>query len=133
MTAYLIDTNHAAKFMADKVMLQTRLAPHRNDREQFYTCITVLGELYFAAHASQRRTQNLRNIITLLHHIPVLEFDKPAAQEYGRIKAELKAKGRPIPGTDVQIAAIARLHDLIILTSDHHFNFVDGLRIESWL
>jgi len=72
-------------------------------------------------------------IDTLLDHIPVLRFDRAAAEEYGRIKAELKAKGRPIPGTDAQIAAVARLHGLVVLTSDRHFVFVDGLQAESWL
>jgi tRNA(fMet)-specific endonuclease VapC len=56
-----------------------------------------------------------------------------AAEEYGRIRAELKAKGRPIPGTDAQIAAVARLHDLTVLSTDHHFQYVDNLRVESWL
>jgi len=127
----LIDTNHAVQIMADQTMLSTRLGPEQNARDQFFTCITVLGELYFAAFASQRREQNLRNLNALLEHIPVLRFDRSAAEEYGRIKAELKVKGRPIPGTDAQIAAIARLHDLVVLTSDRHFAFVDKLQVES--
>jgi tRNA(fMet)-specific endonuclease VapC len=133
MTAYLIDTNHAAQIMADQTILSTRGVSARNAGERFYICITVLAELYFAAFASQRKEQNLSHIATLLNHIPVLRFDRAAAEEYGRIKAELKAKGRPIPGTDIQIAAIARLHDLVVLTSDRHFAFVDGLQAESWL
>jgi tRNA(fMet)-specific endonuclease VapC len=133
MTAYLIDTNHAAQIMADQTILDSRLASDRNTGDQFYTCITVLGELYFAAFASRRKEQNLQNLASLLDHIPVLRFDRAAAEEYGRIKAELKTKGRPIPGTDAQIAAIARLHDLVVLTSDQHFAFIDGLQVESWL
>jgi len=33
----------------------------------------------------------------------------------------------------VQIAAIARLHDMTLLTGDAHFSTVDGLRVEDWL
>jgi tRNA(fMet)-specific endonuclease VapC len=55
------------------------------------------------------------------------------AEEYGRIKAELKTKGRPIPGTDAQIAAAARLHELTVLSTDRHFQYVDNLQVESWL
>jgi len=133
MTAYLIDTNHAAQIMADQAILNARLAAVRNAEDQFYTCITVLGELYFAAYASRRKQQNLHKLASLLEHIPVLRFDQSAAEEYGRIKAELKAQGRPIPGTDAQIAPIARLHNLVVLTSDRHFAFVDGLQVENWL
>jgi tRNA(fMet)-specific endonuclease VapC len=93
----------------------------------------VLSELYFAAYASQRQTRNLQSIARLLEHVPLLDFDLLAAEEYGRIRAELKAKGRPIPGTDVQIAAVARLHDLIVLSADRHFQHVDNLTVESWL
>ena len=60
MTAYLIDTNHAAQIMADQTVLSTRLASDRNTGDQFYTCITVLGELYFAAYASRRKQHRNR-------------------------------------------------------------------------
>jgi predicted nucleic acid-binding protein len=49
------------------------------------------------------------------------------------IQAEQKAKGKPIPPTDAQIAAVARTRRLIVLTNDAHFRFIDGLTVESWL
>lgn len=51
------------------------------------------------------------------------DFDLAAAEESGRIKAERKAQVCPIPGTDAQIAAVARLHGLTVLPSDRHFQF----------
>jgi tRNA(fMet)-specific endonuclease VapC len=42
-------------------------------------------------------------------------------------------QGRPIPQIDVQIAAIARVNDLTLLTSDKHFRTVDNLKLEDWL
>ena len=54
-------------------------------------------------------------------------------QIVGEIKAEQKTKGRPIPGTDAQIAAVARLYNLTVLSADHHFQYVDNLQVESWL
>jgi predicted nucleic acid-binding protein len=38
-----------------------------------------------------------------------------------------------IPGTDAQIAAVARLHGLTVLTADRHFHFVDGVTTANWL
>lgn len=95
--------------------------------------MTVVGELYFAVYASTRRRRNLMNLERLLERIAILDFDMAAAEEYGHIKAELKAKGRPIPGTDAQIAAAARLHGLTVLSADRHFRYVDNLRAENWL
>jgi predicted nucleic acid-binding protein len=43
------------------------------------------------------------------------------------------AKGRPVPPTDTQIAAVARLYHLTILTADHHFQYIDNLTVENWL
>jgi tRNA(fMet)-specific endonuclease VapC len=133
MTAYLLDTNHAAQVMSGPDTLRELLEHRARPEDRFFISITVLSELYFAAYASRRQVQNLQSINRLLDHIPLLGFDVIAAEEYGRIKAELKAKGRPIPGTDAQIAAVARLHDLIVLSNDRHFEYVDNLRVESWL
>jgi tRNA(fMet)-specific endonuclease VapC len=61
------------------------------------------------------------------------EYDSRAAREFGIIKSELRRIGRPIPDVDAQIAAIARLDALTLLTSDRHFSWVSGLAIEDWL
>ena len=61
------------------------------------------------------------------------EYDQAAAEEFGRIQAEQKRKGYPIPPTDAQIAAVARQQNLIVLTDDRHFSFVDNLQIENWI
>ena len=132
MTAYLLDTNHAARIMGSEEGIADLIARQTQTGDRFFTCIIVLGELFFAAYAGSRRAFNLRNIENLLAHIPLLDFDQAAAEEYGRIKAELKVKGRPIPGTDAQIAAIARLHGLTVLSADRHLRFVDGLPVENW-
>jgi tRNA(fMet)-specific endonuclease VapC len=133
VTDYLLDTNHAAQVMAGPDALRDLLVQRGQPDDRFFISITVLSELYFAAYASQHQVRNLQSINRLLDHIPLLDFDLLAAEEYGRIRAELKAKGRPIPGTDVQIAAVARLHDLIVLPADRHFQYVDTLTVESWL
>jgi len=94
----------------------------------------ALGELFYGAYYSRKVEENLariRNII--LPSFVIYRFDVAAAEEFGRIQAELRSKGRPIPIADVQIAAIARLHDMTLLTGDAHFSTVDGLRVEDWL
>jgi tRNA(fMet)-specific endonuclease VapC len=118
--------------MGNSGQLREVLVQRGQPDDQFFISITVLSELYFAVYASQRKVENLRNLDLLLDRIPVLDFDMAAAEVCGIIKAELKAKRRPIPGTDAQIAAVARLHNLTVLSSDQHFQHVEGLRVESW-
>lgn len=133
MTSYLIDTNHASVIMSGGQEISELLRVRAEAGDSFAISITVLGELYFAAYASGRRELNLVNIRYLLSRLPVLPFDAAAAEEYGRIRAELKAAGRPIPSTDAQIAAVARVHRLTVLTADRHFGYVDGLSAQNWL
>jgi tRNA(fMet)-specific endonuclease VapC len=45
---------------------------------------------------------------------------------------ELKAAGTPIPTNDLWIAALARQHQLRIVTRDAHFRAVRGLGMVAW-
>jgi predicted nucleic acid-binding protein len=47
--------------------------------------MTVVRELYFAVHASQRREQNLQRPTNLLNTFQVYPFDRAAAEEFGHI------------------------------------------------
>ena len=62
----------------------------------------------------------------------VLASDADTAREYGVIKSTLQEKGQPIPENDIRIAAIARQHDLTLVTRDGHFKEVVHLKIEMW-
>jgi len=133
MPAYLMDTNHASRLMdgAEPILSRVRSGIARNDT--FFLSMTVVGELYYAIYASQRMDNNLMRLQALRALVPTLPFDEAAAEEYGRIQAEQKARGRPIPGTDAQIAAVARRHGLMVLTADRHFHFINGLTLANWL
>lgn len=131
--SYLIDTNHASAFMSDQQPVTKRIVNMATQGERFFLCMPTVGELYFAVFASHRQQENTGNLRRLLERIAILPFDLHAAREYGRIRAELKAKGRPIPGVDAQIAAVARVHNLTVLSRDRHFDYVDGLAVENWI
>jgi tRNA(fMet)-specific endonuclease VapC len=133
MPAYLIDTNHASRLMDGIEPIVSRVRNCIAHGDAFFLSITVVGELYYAVYASQRVRNNLRRFEALRVLASTLPFGEAEAREYGRIQAELKARGRPIPGTDAQIAAVARLHGLTVLTADRHFRFVDRLTTANWL
>ncbi len=133
MADYLLDTNHVSAFLDGEESVISRVESARASRDRFGISMTILGELYFAAYASQRREVNLARLLGVLDEVIVWEYDHRAAEEFGRIQAEQKAKGLPIPSADAQIAAVARAHGLTVLSRDHHFSFVSGIRIENWL
>ena len=133
MTDYLVDTNYVSKILDGQKALESRLQKAEGTGDTFGISITVLGELYYAVYASQRKKENLASLKAFLDSVTLWGYDSSAAEEFGRIQAEQKAKGKPIPASDAQIAAVARLHKLTILTNDKHFAFVSNLPIESWL
>jgi len=133
MPDYLLDTNHASHLLGGTESVRERVQTQVNTDARFSISMTVLGELFYAIYASQRRAENMRALRAFAADIVIWPFDEAAAEEFGRIQAEQKAKGRPVPALDAQIAAVARVHNLTILTADHHFQFIDSVTLENWL
>ena len=115
MTNYLLDTNHASWLMAQQEPIVARLRQAQAAGDRFGISVSVLGELYYAVYASQYRAENLRRLQSLAGALLLWPFDALTAEEFGRIQAEQKAKGRPIPPLDAQIAAVARVNSFTIL------------------
>jgi len=62
-----------------------------------------------------------------------LPFDDAAAERYGRIRADLTARGLLIGGNDMLIAAIALTKGCTLVTHNTaEFSRVIGLIIEDW-
>ena len=87
-------------------------------------------------HGVEKSIAVERNRIAMslfLSPITILQFDEYAAEEYGRIKAELEKKGTPIGPMDTLIAGHAKSRGLILVTNNtREFNRVVGLTVEDW-
>ena len=63
----------------------------------------------------------------------ILDYDRVAAEWHARQRAHLVARGQTPPILDGQIAAVAAVNDLTLVTFNvDHFNRFHGLRVESW-
>lgn len=131
MADFLLDTNHVGALLRENSVLWSKLRSHPNDR--FGVCRPSVGELWFMVFNSARIEENRIRLETLLSRFKTWEYDEPAAVEFGRIRAEIRRQGTPIPTIDVQIAATARSYGLVVLSSDAHFLKVTKLPVEDWL
>jgi tRNA(fMet)-specific endonuclease VapC len=96
-------------------------------------CAVVKAELLYGAYRSTRREDNLSLLATLFPLFESLPFDDAAADAYGRIRADLTARGTPIGPNDLMIAAIALAHHLTLVTHNtREFGRVEGLHLEDW-
>jgi len=97
------------------------------------TSIIVAAELrYGCAKSGSKRL--LKAVEDVLSEMTVLPFDVPADAEYGGIRSELEAVGKPIGGNDLLIAAHACATGATIVTANiEEFKRVRGLKVENWL
>ncbi len=98
-------------------------------------CSVVLAELYFGAARSGpgREAANRALIESLRKRFSSLPFDDIAAEEHGRLRAELAARGTPIGPHDAMIAAIALAHRATLVTHNTtEFSRVHGRVLEDW-
>ena len=64
---------------------------------------------------------------------PNLPYDEAAATWHGEEGARLDALGKPAPFIDGQIAAVAHVHGLVLVTTNEsHFAGFKGLEVENW-
>jgi tRNA(fMet)-specific endonuclease VapC len=97
------------------------------------TSIIVAAELRYGC-AKSGSDRLLKVVEDLLGEIDILPLEIPADSEYGGIRAELEAAGRPIGGNDLLIAAHAYATGAIIVTANaDEFKRVRGLKVENWL
>jgi tRNA(fMet)-specific endonuclease VapC len=122
----LIDTSLVIAVFAGEPPVLEQL----RHRLAVFLCAPVLGELRYGARASARVESNLARLDDFARALIVLPCDADTATVYADVKFGLRKKGRPIPENDVWIAAIARQHDLTLLTRDEHFREIEDLNVE---
>lgn len=65
-----------------------------------------------------------------LRWVDFLEFSVPDALAAAGIQAELQADGDRLPIGDLMIAGVARNRAATLVTSDEHFERIDGLSVQ---
>jgi tRNA(fMet)-specific endonuclease VapC len=123
----LLDTNIVIALFADDRKIQRKLK-----RSTVYMASIVVGELMYGALKSARVQDNLKRIEDFAHANTVLACDLDTARSYGHIKQQLRSRGKPLPENDIGIAALARQHDLTLVSRDAHFQEVGDLKLEIW-
>ncbi|BAU10991.1 virulence-associated protein VapC [Leptolyngbya sp. NIES-3755] len=129
---YLLDTNVCVMYLNGRsTSIRNRLLSIPSD--EIAVCSIVKAELFYGAMRSNNPTQTLNRQQQFLNRFVSLPFEDQAARISGQIRAQLAINATPIGTFDLQIAAIALLHDLILVTHNaREFERVEGLQIEDW-
>src|SRR5690242_4723224 len=100
---YLMDTGIAQDFQAGRGRARAQAIAYRKNGHRIGICVPVLGELWSGVEYGVNRQRNLVLLRQALATLTIWPFTAEAAEEYGRIFAELKRAGRPIQQIDMQI------------------------------
>lgn len=126
----MLDTDSVSHALRGHGDVASRILEHRPS-ELCISAIT-LAELRFGA--DKRRSKKLHRLIdAFTDSVTSLPFDSDAAGHFGRLAADLAARGTPIGGFDAMIAAHAVSRRVVLVTNNaRHFGRVSGLRCEAW-
>ena len=96
-------------------------------------CSVVVYELRHGAERSSNPTREHARLDVFLEPFVSLPFDDGCAHRCARIRAQLEKDGALIGPHDLQIASIAREHDLTLITHNtREFSRVGGLKLVDW-
>jgi tRNA(fMet)-specific endonuclease VapC len=133
---YLLDTNIVSEPLrpAPRHGVVRKLRRHE---EEIAIPSVVWHELRFGMERlppSRRRLAIERYLDeVVLTTMPILDYDRAAAEWHAGERARLAARGETPPFADGQIAAIAHVHELILVSfNDSDFKRFQGVRVLSW-
>lgn len=133
---YLLDINVASEptRRVPAAGVLRRLAEHRG---QLTIAAPVWHELRFGCQSlpPSRRRDAIETYLSRVVRVsmPILDYDERAADWHTSERVRLTSAGRTPPFIDGQIAAIARVNDLTLVTRNQRdFRWFEGLRMERW-
>jgi tRNA(fMet)-specific endonuclease VapC len=132
MVTYLLDTNTCIRYLTGRSeSVLNRIKSLRP--VQIRLCSIVRSELAYGAWKSSHPLENFSRQMTFCNRFISLPFDDRAAEECGRIRAELSISGLLIGSWDLQIAAIALVNNTTLVTHNTgEFARISGLTLEDW-
>jgi tRNA(fMet)-specific endonuclease VapC len=129
---YLLDSNACIAYLRMPLSGVGRRLVQQQPSD-IVRCAVAKAELIYGAAHSARPQEQIARLAPFFQLYASLPFDDAAAAIAGQMRADLAAKGTPIGAHDLQIAAIALVHNLILVTHNvREFSRVVGLRIEDW-
>jgi len=132
MPDYLLDCNHLSASLRRVSPVRERIHQGRRAGHRFISCYPVLCELEVGIQQTPNPDDNRRRLAQLLRHVRLWPLDTETTRLYGAVYLELRRQGRVLSQVDIMLAAVARQHKLIVLTTDQDFEALSDLAVENW-
>ena len=128
---YLLDTN-TASYVIKGNFPRVRERLLRVPMAEVGISVVTEAELRFGVARRPEAATLKRVVEEFLLRVEVLAWNSEDAQHYARIRAALEKDGEPMGNLDLMIAAQAVAVEAVLVTHDHVFRRVKGLKVEDW-
>jgi len=121
----LLDTNAYSALRRGNELIAERV----QESDEVLLSVVVVGELLFGFRNGSRYEENSKALADFLSdpNVHLVPITWGTAAVFGRISADLRKKGKPIPTNDIWIAAHAIETGADLISADPHFANVVGL------
>ena len=116
---YLLDTSWVVGHLRSTPQIVSSIQEFHE--EGLAVSIVSVAELYEGVFRSNQPDANEESLKDFLSTVTVLGITEDVAKRYGEERSKLLNTGNLIGALDLLIAATARTHDLVLLTSDQDF------------
>lgn len=124
----ILDTNAVSAWAENNPDL---LGALRSDRPWYLPSI-VLGEYRYGVLGSTKREELEAWLADVEAACTVLAADATTARHYAELRRALDREPERVPYHDIWIGALARQHDLEVVSRDTHFDKMPGIRRIGW-
>jgi tRNA(fMet)-specific endonuclease VapC len=129
---YLLDTDMVIYYLQGHPRVVEHVETTR-PRDRF-VCLITIGEIYHGIYHSVRVQKNLNRYRTFFKQVKTFPLTHDVAEQFGRIKANLQARGELIEDHDIWIASHALVHKAVLVTNnENHFRRIEGIHLDNWL
>lgn len=133
MERYLLDANHLSPIVTINHPIRDRIIQQTQENDIFGVPVPALAEMLFGIELLPRRDQNLHEWNRFASIFTFYAIGRVDIELAVSLRIQLRRRGRQLGVMDAMIASTALRYNMILLSSDHDFDPIPGLRRENWL
>jgi tRNA(fMet)-specific endonuclease VapC len=125
----VLDSSFLVDVVRGEERALTALARLEEEYHDLSTTVINLLELFRGVYLSERKEENITEVMEIARGLDLLGIGWETFQIYGTLSATLKEGGIAVDEFDLVIAALALQADGMIVTRDQHFQRIPGLEV----
>jgi tRNA(fMet)-specific endonuclease VapC len=130
----VLDTDILVAYLRKKDFAVEFIQHLRSTKEALKTTVFNAAELFKGCYAMKNVAKGLKKVQALVESLAeVLPFEDKAIQEYAKLSADMKKRGKMIGAFDELIGSICIANEETLYTKNtRHFENIEDLQLINW-